>query len=69
MLSFFPDGAYNDALERIKTRPMIVPRVQNTKEKEEATRDYYAGVRTNVLLAWVLSNVRVSLAVSQQTDH
>lgn len=26
-------------------------------EKESAAKDYYANVRTNVLLAWVLSNV------------
>ncbi|KAL8292822.1 hypothetical protein RQP46_000516 [Phenoliferia psychrophenolica] len=50
------DGTYNDALDRIKTRPMIIPRPKNTKEKEEEKRDYYAGIRTNVLLAWVLSN-------------
>lgn len=28
-----------------------------TAEKEQAAKEYYAGVRTNVLLAWVLSNV------------
>ncbi|KAK4700717.1 chitin synthase, partial [Phenoliferia sp. Uapishka_3] len=50
------DVTYNDALDRIKTRPMIIPRPKNTKEKEEEKRDYYAGIRTNVLLAWVLSN-------------
>lgn len=26
-------------------------------EREHAAKDYYANVRTNVLLAWVLSNV------------
>lgn len=28
------DGAYNDALDRIKTRPMIIPRPKTLKEKE-----------------------------------
>jgi hypothetical protein len=26
-------------------------------EKEQVAKDYYASVRTNLLLAWVLSNV------------
>jgi chitin synthase len=30
-------------------------------EKEQRAKDYYANVRTNVLLLWVLSNVRSSL--------
>ena len=37
---------------------MIVPPQLSHKQKEEAVRDFYASVRTNVLLAWVLSNVR-----------
>lgn len=36
---------------------MIVPPQQSDKQKEEAVRDFYASVRTNVLLLWVLSNV------------
>ena len=34
------DGTYNDALDRIKTRPMIIPRPKTIKEKEEQKRDY-----------------------------
>lgn len=34
----------NDALERIKTRPMIIPRPKTIKEKEDATRDYVGWV-------------------------
>ncbi|KAM0756035.1 hypothetical protein T439DRAFT_320725 [Meredithblackwellia eburnea MCA 4105] len=53
------DGAYNDALDRIKTRPMIIPKPKSVKEKEEAVKDYYAGIRTNLLLAWILSNALI----------
>jgi chitin synthase len=35
--------------------------VQTIAEKEQAAKLYYSAVKTNVLLAWVLSNVRFSL--------
>jgi len=38
-------------------------------EKEHAAKDYYADVRTNVLLAWVLSNVCCYLLCSLFTQH
>ena len=38
-----------------KGKPM--PKVMSEWEKEQAAMDYYANVRTNVLLTWVLSNV------------
>ncbi|GAA5827776.1 hypothetical protein JCM5353_006413 [Sporobolomyces roseus] len=50
------DVSYDRALHNLKTRPMIVPPQQSDKQKEEAVRDFYASVRTNVLLLWVLSN-------------
>ncbi|GAA5915714.1 chitin synthase CHS2 [Sporobolomyces salmoneus] len=50
------DVSYDKALHNLKTRPMIVPPQLSHKQKEEAVRDFYASVRTNVLLAWVLSN-------------
>jgi chitin synthase len=37
------------------------PKVMSEREKEQAAIDYYADVRTNVLLTWVLSNVSVVL--------
>lgn len=52
-----PDVAYDRALHHLKTRPMIVPPPLSQKAKVEAIGDFYASVRTNVLLAWVLSNV------------
>lgn len=52
-----PDVAYDRSLHNLKTRPMIIPPALSQKAREEATQDFYASVRTNVLLAWVLSNV------------
>lgn len=34
-----------------------IPKAMSEREKEQAAMDYYANVRTNVLLTWVLSNV------------
>lgn len=42
----------NNGKGKGKGRPTMT-----TAEKENAAKDYYANVRTNVLLAWVLSNV------------
>ncbi|GAA5942835.1 uncharacterized protein JCM15063_002808 [Sporobolomyces koalae] len=50
------DVSYDRALHNLKTRPMIVAPQLSDKQKEEAVRDFYASVRTNVLLLWVLSN-------------
>lgn len=36
---------------------MIVPPPLSNKQKEEAVRDHYQSIRTNVLLSWVLTNV------------
>ncbi|CEQ40167.1 SPOSA6832_01759 [Sporobolomyces salmonicolor] len=50
------DVTYDRALHNLKTRPMIIPPQLTDKQKEEAVRDFYASVRTNVLLLWVLTN-------------
>ncbi|KEP53418.1 chitin synthase [Rhizoctonia solani 123E] len=52
------NSAYMDSLHRLKVRkPPTTPKVGSSEaEKEQAAKDYYASVRTNVLLAWVLSN-------------
>ena len=55
------DSIYEESLSNLRDR---VP-IDNGKgkglpsiaEKEQAAKDYYANVRTNVLLSWVLSNV------------
>jgi len=48
---------YDRSLHNLKTRPMIVPPPLSNKQKEEAVRDHYQSIRTNVLLSWVLTNV------------
>ncbi|KAM0790029.1 Chitin synthase, class 3 [Microbotryomycetes sp. NB124-2] len=50
------DVAYDRSLHNLKTNPMIVPPPLSAKAKIEAIADFYASVRTNVLMAWVLSN-------------
>jgi len=54
------DTAYLEALNNIKLRKSIPLHADTTPtpaEKEQASKDYYASVRTNVLLCWILSNV------------
>lgn len=61
------NSIYEESLSNLRDR---VP-IDNGKgksslsvtEKEHAAKDYYANVRTNVLLAWVLSNVGVSFFI------
>ncbi|KAJ7218117.1 chitin synthase [Mycena pura] len=52
------NNIYEEALSNIRNRKPAF--TQNTPmsntEKDQAAKDYYANVRTNVLLAWVLSN-------------
>ena len=65
------NGIYEEALDALraakfadvaaqaksKQGPKRKAKVMNEREKEHAAMDYYANVRTNVLLTWVLSNV------------
>lgn len=55
------NAMYDETLNNLKTRkPVTKPNtVPSAAEKEQQAKDYYANVRTNVLLAWVLSNVGV----------
>ncbi|KAH9839307.1 chitin synthase-domain-containing protein [Rhodofomes roseus] len=59
------DDIYKEALENIKyKRPSTKPNPGNgLAEREQAAKDYYANVRTNVLLTWVLSNAVLLLAI------
>ncbi|CAO1628430.1 unnamed protein product [Parajaminaea phylloscopi] len=50
------DQGYDEALHNLRTRPMIIKGEAGAAEKELTRKDYYAGVRTNVLLFWILSN-------------
>ncbi|GLB37699.1 putative chitin synthase [Lyophyllum shimeji] len=54
------NSIYEEALTNLRTRKPAVPKgaggPPSIAEKEQAAKDYYANVRTNVLLIWVLSN-------------
>lgn len=50
------DQGYDEALHNLRTRPMIIKGEAGWAEKDLARKDYYAGIRTNVLLLWILSN-------------
>ena len=44
-----------------------IPKAMSEREKEQAAMDYYANVRTNVLLTWVLSNVSGDVISSRRS--
>ncbi|TFK26540.1 chitin synthase [Coprinopsis marcescibilis] len=54
------DSIYEDAIGNLRDRVPVDngkgKPIQSIAEREHAAKDYYADVRTNVLLAWVLSN-------------
>jgi chitin synthase len=50
----------------VSAAPEKKSRSQTLAEKEQAAKNYYANVRTNVLLSWVLSNVSVCYPFFQQ---
>ncbi|CDO75678.1 Glycosyltransferase Family 2 protein [Trametes cinnabarina] len=59
------NSIYEEALDNLKNRKPL-PKASNgpsTAEKEQLAKDYYANVRTNVLLAWVLSNGLLLVAI------
>ena len=55
------NSIYQEATDKIRDRvPVEAPKQEkglSPAEKEAAAKDYYANIRTNVLLAWVLTNV------------
>ncbi|RPD57628.1 glycosyltransferase family 2 protein [Lentinus tigrinus ALCF2SS1-7] len=55
---------YEEALDNLRNRkPLPKPVGLGTAEKEQLAKDYYANVRTNVLLTWVLSNGILLVAI------
>ncbi|KZS93873.1 glycosyltransferase family 2 protein [Sistotremastrum niveocremeum HHB9708] len=58
------NAAYDDALHVINTKPEKVEAKVDAKTVEE---DYYKSFRTNVLLAWTLSNVSLYLTAATKT--
>ncbi|KAJ6593847.1 chitin synthase-domain-containing protein [Mycena capillaripes] len=52
------NNIYEEALSNLRNRKPAFSHntAMSNTEKDQAAKDYYANVRTNVLLAWVLSN-------------
>ncbi|EMD37704.1 glycosyltransferase family 2 protein [Gelatoporia subvermispora B] len=51
------NGIYEEAIDNLKNRKPVVKNTgPSLAEKDQLAKDYYANVRTNVLLGWVLSN-------------
>lgn len=48
------DAAYEDAIHVLSTKP---PKAEPKQDPATQQEDYYRSFRTNVLLAWTLSNV------------
>ncbi|EIW63419.1 uncharacterized protein TRAVEDRAFT_69433 [Trametes versicolor FP-101664 SS1] len=60
------NSIYEEALENLKNRKPLLKATAggpSIAEKEQLAKDYYANVRTNVLLAWVLSNGLLLVAI------
>ena len=55
------DVVYDRSLHNLKTRPMIIPPQLTASQRRDAVMDHYQSIRTNILLAWVLTNVRFLL--------
>ncbi|KAL7005361.1 hypothetical protein EMMF5_005059 [Cystobasidiomycetes sp. EMM_F5] len=62
------DAGYDDALHSLRTRPKLLPRNKTQAEKDKIKFDYYASMRTNVVLAWALSNGVLAAAILQGGD-
>jgi chitin synthase len=59
------DANYDDALHVLRTKP---PKVEATVDAGTQQEDYYRAFRTNVLLAWTLSNALLGAAVVSATS-
>ncbi|KAF8313001.1 glycosyltransferase family 2 protein [Clavulina sp. PMI_390] len=56
------NAAYEDALSVLASKP---PQVEQKPSASQMQEDYYRQFRTNVLLAWVLSNGALAIAITQ----
>ena len=54
------DAAYDDACQALSSRESLPAPPRDT---EQAQKDYYATVRTNVVLAWTLTNVALVIVI------
>ncbi|KIK67113.1 glycosyltransferase family 2 protein [Collybiopsis luxurians FD-317 M1] len=62
---------YQEAIENLKQRKKVkkpTSSTNNAAEKEQAAKDYYANVRTNVLLLWVITNCLLIIAILQGSE-
>ncbi|KAI0958961.1 Chitin synthase, class 3 [Taiwanofungus camphoratus] len=59
------NGIYEESLFNLKHRKPIVKSTSGPSlaEREQAAKDYYANVRTNVLLTWTLTNALLLVAI------
>lgn len=54
------DAAYDDACHILSVKP---ERARPAPDPDMEQKDYYAAVRTNVLLAWTLTNAALAVAI------
>lgn len=54
------DEAYHDAVHVLATKP---PKSEKKPDPDQVQQDYYAAIRTNVVLVWVLSNAALCIAI------
>ncbi|WFD36791.1 chitin synthase [Malassezia cuniculi] len=54
------NNAYEDACLELVTKP---PKVRKVVDPEMRQRDYYATVRTNVVLVWTITNAALAVAI------
>lgn len=59
------DAAYEDAIHVLSTKP---PKAESKPDPATQQEDYYRSFRTNVLLAWALTNVSLYSIVNTTTD-
>lgn len=55
------NAAYEDACHVLSTKPV---RVKKRRDPDTYQKDYYATVRTNVVLAWTLTNGALAIAIT-----
>ncbi|KAG8968969.1 Chitin synthase, class 1 [Tulasnella sp. 419] len=59
------NAAYEDALAVLQTKP---PKVEQKRDASTKQEDYYRQFRTNVLLAWTLSNGALAAGITKAAD-
>lgn len=60
------NALYEDALHVLSTKP---PKVESKPDEKTVQEDYYRSFRTNVLLAWTLSNALLAAIITTTNDN